>query len=267
VDGRGPGAQAEDRRGHRDAGDRAVTRAAVVTGGSRGIGRACALALAGDGWAVAVGFRSSEGEAKDVVRAIEDTGGRAVTLALDTADEARVQEAFKEAAAELGPVTGLVNNAGISRDGLAVRYPTEEFDRTMAVNARGSFLCARAALRTMLRKRFGRIVNVSSAVALHGNPGQVAYAASKAAMVGMTRSLAREIGSRGITVNAVCPGLISTELTDALPEESRRYLLERTPAGRPGTPEDVAGVVRFLMSEQASYVNGAVLAVDGGLTA
>jgi len=160
-----------------------------------------------------------------------------------------------------------VNNAGISRDGLAAKYPTEEFDRTMSTNARGAFLCARSALRTMLRARFGRIVNMSSAIALLGNPGQVAYAASKAAIVGMTKSLAREVGSRGITVNAVCPGLITTELTDAVPESSRTYLLDRTPAGRPGTPEDVAALVRFVMSTEAEYVNGAVLAVDGGLTA
>ncbi|MFL5799019.1 MAG: 3-oxoacyl-ACP reductase family protein [Actinomycetota bacterium] len=244
-----------------------MSRVAMVTGGSRGIGRACALALADAGWAVAVGFRSAEGEAKDVVRTIEDAGGSAVMLALDTADEARVQDAFKQAAEALGPVSGLVNNAGTSKDGLALRYPTAEFDRTMSVNARGTFLCSRTALRTMLREKFGRIVNMSSAVALHGNPGQSAYAASKAAVVGMTRALAREVGARGITVNAVCPGLISTDLTDALPEESRRYLLDRTPAGRPGTPEEVAALVRFLMSDEAGYVNGAVLTVDGGLTA
>jgi 3-oxoacyl-[acyl-carrier protein] reductase len=160
-----------------------------------------------------------------------------------------------------------VNNAGTSRDGLTVKYPTEEFDRTMAVNARGSFLCSRAALRSMLRERFGRIVNISSAVALNGNAGQVAYAASKSAMIGMSRSLAREVGSRGITVNAVCPGLISTDLTDALPEEARRFLLDRTPASRPGAPEEVAAAVRFLMGDEAAYVNGAVLTVDGGLTA
>lgn len=244
-----------------------TSRVAVVTGASRGIGRACALALGEDGWSVAVGFRSGEGEAKDVAGAIEDGGTRAVTLALDTSDEVRIAEAFREVAEALGPITGLVNNAGISRDGLTVKYPTGEYDRTMSVNARGSFLCSRAALRSMLRERFGRIVNVSSAVALHGNAGQVAYSASKAAMLGMTRSLAREVGSRGITVNAVCPGLITTDLTDAMPEEAQRFLLDQTPAGRPGTPDDVAATVRFLMSDQAAYVNGAVLAVDGGLTA
>jgi 3-oxoacyl-[acyl-carrier protein] reductase len=244
-----------------------TSRVAVVTGASRGIGRACALALGEDGWSVAVGFRSGEGEAKDVAGAIEDGGTRAVTLALDTSDEVRIAEAFREVAEALGPITGLVNNAGISRDGLTVKYPTGEYDRTMSVNARGSFLCSRAALRSMLRERFGRIVNVSSAVALHGNAGQVAYSASKAAMLGMTRSLAREVGSRGITVNAVCPGLITTDLTDAMPEEAQRFLLDQTPAGRPGTPDDVAATVRFLMSDHAAYVNGAVLAVDGGLTA
>jgi 3-oxoacyl-[acyl-carrier protein] reductase len=244
-----------------------TSRVAIVTGGSRGIGRACALALGEAGWAVAVGFRSGEGEAKDVANAIEEGGGRAIPLALDAADEGSVQEAFRRATDGLGPVTGLVNNAGVSRDGLAVRYPTDEFDRTMAVNARGSFLCSRTALRTMLRERFGRIVNMSSAVALNGNPGQAAYAASKAAVVGLSRSLAREVGSRGITVNAVCPGLVLTEMTEAVSDEARQYLLDRTPAGRPGTPEEVAALVRFLMSDEAAYVNGAVLAVDGGLTA
>ena len=244
-----------------------MSRVAVVTGGSRGIGRACSLALAEAGWAVAVGFRSGEGEAKDVVRSIEDAGGHAMTLAIDTTDESRIREAFKEVGEALGPVTGLVNNAGVSRDGLVLKYPTEEFDRTMSVNARGAFLCSRAALRTMLRERFGRIVNMSSAVALRGNAGQVAYAASKAAVVGLTRSLAREVGSRGVTVNVVCPGLITTDLTEALPEKARAALLSETPAGRPGRPEDVAVMVGFLMSDEAAYVNGAVLTVDGGLTA
>jgi 3-oxoacyl-[acyl-carrier protein] reductase len=246
---------------------RMSSRVAVVTGGSRGIGRATAIALGGAGWSVAVGFRTGEGEAKDVVGVIEDDGGRAVAVALDTSDEAGIQEAFRLATESLGPVTGLVNNAGVSHDGLALRYPAGEFDRTMSVNARGTFLCSQAALRSMLRERFGRMVNISSAVALHGNAGQVAYAASKAAVVGITRSLAREVGSRGITVNAVCPGLILTEMTGDLPEKAHQYLLDRTPAGRAGTPEDVAALVKFLMSDDAAYVNGAVLTVDGGLTA
>jgi 3-oxoacyl-[acyl-carrier protein] reductase len=244
-----------------------TSRVAVVTGASRGIGRACATALGRDGWSVAVGFRTGEGDAKDAVAEIEDAGGRAVAVSLDTSDESAITEAFKSVAEQLGPVTGLVNNAGVSRDGLVLKYPTEEFDRTLGVNARGPFLCSKAALRSMLRERFGRIVNVSSAVALHGNAGQVAYAASKSAVVGMARSLAREVGSRGITVNVVCPGLIPTEMTDGLTEEARRWLLDQTPAGRPGTPEEVAAVVQFLMSHDAAYVNGAVLSVDGGLTA
>src|SRR5262249_33560002 len=242
-------------------------RVAVVTGGSRGIGRAGATALGRDGWSVAVGFRTGEGEAKDVVTEIEDAGGTAGAGSLDTGGGAAIADAVQAVGEQLGPVTGLVNNAGVSRDGLSLKYPTAEFDRTFAVNARGSFLCSRAALRSMLRERFGRIVNMSSAVALHGNAGQVAYAGSKSAVVGITRSLAREVGSRGITVNVVCPGLIPTEMTDGLTEEARRWLLEQTPAGRPGTREEVAALVRFLMSDDAAYVNGAVLTVDGGLTA
>lgn len=242
-------------------------RHAIVTGGSGGIGRACAETLAADGWGVALGYRSGEAVAKEAVRGIEDAGGRAIAVRLDVSEESSIAEAFREVTESLGPVTGLVNAAGVSHDGLAVRYRTEEFDRAYTVNARGAFLCARTALRPMLRRRFGRIVNISSAVALHGNPGQVAYAASKAALVGMTRVLAREVGSRGITVNAVCPGLVDTEMTAGLSSQARRYLLDRTPAGRPGTTGEIAAAVRFLCSEEAAYVNGTVLAVDGGLTA
>jgi 3-oxoacyl-[acyl-carrier protein] reductase len=242
-------------------------KAAVVTGASRGIGRDCAEVLAATGWSVGIGYRSSEADAKEAVRTIEDAGGSAIPVHVDVEDEASIAEAFRETAQALGPVVGLVNNAGTSRDGLALRYPTEELDRTIATNLRGTFLCSRTALRTMLKERWGRIVNVSSAVALRGNAGQAAYAGSKAGILGVTRALAREVGSRGITVNAVCPGYVQTELTAEIPDEARRILVDNTPLGRPARLEEIAAVVLFLMSEEASYVNGAVVAVDGGLTA
>jgi len=183
-----------------------MTRVAVVTGGSRGLGRACAIALASDGWTVAVGYRSNETEAKETVGALEAAGTPGLAVFLDTTDEASVAEAFRRVADEAGPVVGLVNNAGFSQDGLLIKYSMETYDRTMDTNVRGSFLCSQAALRGMLRAKWGRIVNMSSAVALHGNAGQTAYATSKSALLGLTKSLAREVGMKGITVNAVCPG-------------------------------------------------------------
>jgi 3-oxoacyl-[acyl-carrier protein] reductase len=240
---------------------------AVVTGASRGIGRACAETLAAAGWKVAIGYRTNDADAKDVLNAIEDAGGTAMTVRLDTLDEGSVTDAFKEVADTLGPVTGLVNNAGYSKDGLLITYSMEEFQKTLDTNVRGTYLCARAALRGMLRARWGRIVNMSSAVALHGNAGQTAYGASKSAVVGITRSLAREVGAKGITVNALCPGLLDTEMTSHLTDEARAYYIDQTPLGRTARLEEVAAVVRFVMSEEASYVNGVVLPVDGGLTA
>jgi 3-oxoacyl-[acyl-carrier protein] reductase len=242
-------------------------RVAVVTGGSRGIGRACAEALAADGWTVAIGYRTSDVHAKEALAAIEGAGGSGAIVHLDTLDETSVADAFREVSDQIGPVTGLVNNAGYSKDGLLVRYPMETYDLTMDTNVRGAFLCSQAALRTMLRSRFGRVVNMSSAVALHGNPGQTAYAASKAALIGITRSLAREVGARGITVNAICPGLVDTDMTSHLEGPARAYYVDQTPIGRTAHLEEVADVVRFLMSDAASYVNGAVIPVDGGLTA
>jgi 3-oxoacyl-[acyl-carrier protein] reductase len=242
-------------------------RVAVVTGGSRGIGRACAVALAGAGWTVAIGYRSSEADAKETLDALESAGTAGLTVHLDITDESSVQEAFRRVSDEVGGVTGLVNNAGYSQDGLLIKYSMDTYDRVMETNVRGSFLCTQAALRSMLRARWGRIVNMSSAVAIRGNAGQTVYAASKSALLGMTKSLAREIGARGITANAVCPGLVDTEMTSHLDDEARAYYMDRTPAGRTATHEEVAAVVRFLMSDEASYVNGAVVAVDGGLTA
>jgi 3-oxoacyl-[acyl-carrier protein] reductase len=245
----------------------AVAKVAVITGGSRGIGRACAEALAADGWSVALGYRTNEAAAKEAREALEAGGRRALAVELDVTDDGSVSEAFRRVSDELGAVTGLVNNAGMSRDGLLVKYPMDVYEATMATNLRGAFLCCQAALRGMLRARWGRIVNMSSAVALRGNAGQTVYAATKTGLVGLTRSLAREVGPRGITVNALCPGFLETEMTSGIGDQARSTFLEQTPIGRAATLQEVASVVRFVMSEDASYVNGVTLPVDGGLTA
>lgn len=244
-----------------------TSKVAVVTGASRGIGRACSVALAESGWTVAVGYRSDEAAAKDVLGALESAGTPGLTVFLDTTDQTSVVEGFRRVTEEAGNVTGLVNNAGFSQDGLLLKYSMETYDKVMATNVKGAFVCAKAAMRGMLREKWGRIVNVSSAVALHGNAGQTVYAASKTALLGLTTSLAREIAAKGVTVNAICPGLVDTEMTSHLDERARAYYLEQTPLGRTARLEEVSAVVRFLMSDEASYVNGAVIPVDGGLTA
>ena len=240
---------------------------ALVTGGSRGIGRAASMALAREGIAVAGGYRSDAYNAEEVAEKAraEDVG--AVAVAIDVVDETSVNAAFDRVANELGPLRVLVNNAGFSRDGLAVKYPIETWNATIDTNLRGAFLCSRRALPGMMRARWGRIINVASAAALRGNAGQSAYSASKAGLVGLTRSLAREVGSRGITVNAICPGFVDTAMTASTGGELRQRYVDMTPAGRFGTPEEVAVVIAFLSGAQTSYVNGAVIAVDGGLTA
>lgn len=244
-----------------------TSRVAVVTGATRGIGRACAVELARAGWSVAIGYRSDETAAKDTLTELEAAGTPGMTVFLDTIDQASVQEGFRRVADEMGNVTGLVNNAGFSQDGLLLKYSMDTYDKVMDTNVKGAFICAQSAMRGMLRERWGRIVNMSSAVALRGNAGQTVYGASKTALIGLTKALAREVGGKGITVNAVCPGLVDTEMTSHLEEKARAFYLDQTPIGRTATLDEVASVVRFLMSEESSYVNGAVIPVDGGLTA
>jgi 3-oxoacyl-[acyl-carrier protein] reductase len=240
---------------------------ALVTGASRGIGRATAQALGRAGLAVAIGYRSDAEGAEETVAKIRADAGQAFAVGMDVTEEASVDASFRRVEAELGPVRVVVNNAGYTRDGLAVKYSLKSWDATIDTNLRGAFLCSRRALPAMLKGRWGRVVNVASVAALRGNAGQVAYTASKAGMVGLTRSLAREVGSRGITVNAVCPGFVDTKMTETTNEDLRRRYIEMTPAGRFGTPEEIANVIAFLASSEASYVNGAVIAIDGGLSA
>jgi 3-oxoacyl-[acyl-carrier protein] reductase len=231
-------------------------RTALVTGGSRGIGQAIAAELANAGAQVVIGYRSGGAEAEKVAGAI---GGRAVQADVADPDDA------KRLVDEAGDVEILVNNAGVTRDGLLARMSDEDWDVVIDTNLRGTFNTCRAATRGMMKRRSGAIVNVSSIVGLHGNPGQTNYSASKAGIIGFTKALARELGSRGVRANVVAPGYISTRLTNELPEELKEGMLANTPLGRFGDPEDVAGAVRFLCSDAAAFVTGEVLLVDGGL--
>ena len=235
----------------------------LVTGGSRGIGRAVALRLATQGRPVGVLSRTGGEEAEATVAAIEAAGHLALSLKADVADSAQVEQAFDRLEQAHGPVLVLVNNAGLLRDNISLRLKDADWEEVLATNLTGAFWCARRALRGMLRARWGRIVNVSSVVASRANPGQANYIASKAGLEGLTATLAKEVGRKGITVNAVAPGLVETDMTAGTGEA----LLPFVPAGRVGRPEEVAACVAFLCSDEAAYVNGATLPVDGGLGA
>jgi 3-oxoacyl-[acyl-carrier protein] reductase len=240
-------------------------RTALVTGGSRGIGRAVSLELAAAGNAIAVNYASRPDAADAVVAEIIESGGAAMAVQADVSDPDAVAAMFERVASELGAPEILVNNAGITRDNLILRLAVDDWDDVLAVNLRSAYLTSKAALRQMLRARWGRIINISSVSGIAGNAGQTNYAASKAGLIGFTKSLAKEVGSRGITANVVAPGYIETDMTDALGDDVAAAAADSTTLGRLGTPAEVASAVGYLASERASYVTGQVLVVDGGL--
>lgn len=240
-------------------------KVAFVTGGSRGIGRACAVALAERGARVVISYVGGEAAAAETVALIESTGGQAEAVKFDVADMEATEQAVAETAKRLGRLDIMVANAGISIDGLLIRLKEADLDRTLAVNVKGALACAKAAIKPMVRTKGGRIIFVSSVVGESGNAGQAAYAASKGALLGVAKTLAREYASRAITVNAVTPGFIETDMTHALNEEQQKAMLVGVPLARPGTAQEVAAAVVFLASDEASYITGHTMRVNGGM--
>lgn len=240
-------------------------KVALVTGASRGIGRAIALCLAQAGADVAVNYAGNEQAAAEVVKQIEAMGRKAIMMRADVSKAQEADQLIKDTLDQMGKLDILVNNAGITRDNLIMRMKEEEFDAVIATNLKGVFNCVKAATRPMMKQRSGRIINISSVVGVLGNPGQANYVAAKAGVIGLTKAAARELASRGITVNAVAPGFIETDMTDQLPEDVKANMLQDIPLAKLGQPEDVAKAVLFLASADSSYMTGQTLHVDGGM--
>lgn len=240
-------------------------RVIVVTGASRGIGRGIAVALAEPGCTVVINYSTSPDAAQETAAAVAAKGGAPHLRRFDVSDPEAIKEAFKEVAKAHNRVDVLVNNAGVARDNLLALMKAGEWDTVLNTNLKGAFLCSQAVVKMMMRQKYGRIINITSVVGVIGNAGQCNYAAAKAGIIGLTRSMARELISRNITVNAVAPGFIETDMTHKLPEKVKQELLSQIPAGRYGTPEEVAAAVKFLVSDQAGYITGQVIHVNGGM--
>ncbi|ACI19829.1 3-oxoacyl-[acyl-carrier-protein] reductase [Dictyoglomus thermophilum] len=241
-------------------------KVALVTGGSRGIGRAIVLSLAKEGAKVLINYKGNEKAAMETLEEVKKIGAEGEIFRADVSVEEGVEKMFNFILEKWGRLDILVNNAGITKDNLLIRMKNEEWEQVINTNLKGVFYCTRAAVKIMLKQRYGRIINVSSVIGLRGNIGQANYAAAKAGIIGFTKAVAREVASRGITVNAVAPGFILTDMTEVLSEEMKKKVLEEIPMGRFGNPEDVANVVKFLASDEASYITGVVLSIDGGLS-